>query len=153
MGKREPPKETRVVESNNVLPPDTAVPGGYDQAEMDAAIARARREVDNFIAVLERRQGSDFDVKVPITDKGKTEHFWVTDVTYQNGVFAGTIGNDPAVVTNVRYGQPWRATKAEISDWCFMRDGKMHGNYTMRPLLKTLSKEQADEFRAILADP
>lgn len=35
----------------------------------------------------------------------------------------------------------------------FMRDGKMHGNYTMRPLLSTMSEEQATKLRSVLADP
>jgi uncharacterized protein YegJ (DUF2314 family) len=141
------------VESSDEELPETLIPGGYDHAEMDAAIARARAEVDNFIAVLEKRQGSDFNVKVPITDQDQTEHFWITDVTYQNGVFEGKIGNEPGRVRNVEIGQKWRATKAEISDWSFMRDDKMHGNYTMRPLLKTLPKEQADAYRSLLANP
>jgi uncharacterized protein YegJ (DUF2314 family) len=29
--------------------PETLIKGGYDEREMDAAIARARREVDSFI--------------------------------------------------------------------------------------------------------
>lgn len=133
--------------------PDTLIPGGYDVAEMDAAIARARAEVDKFIAILERRQGSDFNVKAPITDNGQTEHFWVVDVTYSNGTFEGTIDNEPGVVTNVRLGQKWRIAKGEISDWSFKRDGKIHGNYTMRPLLKTMPKEEADMYRSMLANP
>jgi uncharacterized protein YegJ (DUF2314 family) len=151
---RESRKEARPeVELNESQLPETLIPGGYDHEEMDAAIARAQSEVDNFIAVLDKRQGSDFSVKVPITDQGETEHFWIVDVTYLNGVFEGKIGNEPGVVTNVRYQQKWRATKAEVSDWSFMRDGKMHGNYTMRPLLKTLPKDEADRYRSILAKP
>jgi len=29
----------------------------------------------------------------------------------------------------------------------------MHGNYTMRPLLKTMPPEEAAKFRSLLADP
>jgi uncharacterized protein YegJ (DUF2314 family) len=39
-----------------------------------------------------------------------------------------------------------------MSDWMFMRDGKMHGNYTMRPLLKTMPAEQAAKLRSMLAE-
>jgi uncharacterized protein YegJ (DUF2314 family) len=131
----------------------TLSPGGYDLAEMDAAIARAQAEVDNFIAILDKRQGYDFSVKAPITDKGQTEHFWMGDVTYDNGVFEGIIDNEPAVVSNVKLGQKWKIKKADISDWSFKRNGKIHGNYTMRPLLKTLPKDDADYFRSLLANP
>lgn len=133
--------------------PDTLVEGGYDQAEMDAAMARARSEVDYFIAQLDKGDGTDFFVKAPIEDNGRTEHFWLSDVTYAGGQFEGTIGNDPGIVDNVTYGQKWSIAKSNISDWMFMRDGKMHGNYTMRPLLKTLPKEEAERYKAMLANP
>ncbi len=133
--------------------PATLSPGGYDLAEMDAAITRAQAEVDNFISILEKRQGYDFSVKAPITDQGETEHFWVVDVMYSNGVFEGKIDNEPGVVNNVKIGQTWKIKKTDISDWSFKREGKIHGNYTLRPLLKTLPKDDADYYRSLLAHP
>lgn len=133
--------------------PSTLVEGKYDEAEMDAAITRARLEVDSFIAELTKGDGEEFAVKAPIKDGGETEHFWLTDVVYRGETFEGKIGNDPGVVTNVKFGQAWSIKKYEISDWMFMRGGKMHGNYTMRPLLKVMPKELADEYRSMLANP
>jgi uncharacterized protein YegJ (DUF2314 family) len=133
--------------------PDTLVKDGYDEQEMDAAIARARSEVDVFITELAKRNGSNFAVKAPIQDKEETEHFWLTDIIYRNGKFEGVIGNDPGMVKNVKFGQKWTIKKSEISDWMFMRDGKMHGNYTIRPLLKTMPEEEAAKFRSMLANP
>ena len=133
--------------------PDTLVEGGYDEQEMNAAIARARSEVDTFIAEMAKKNGEDFAVKAPIEDQGRTEHFWLADVVYSNGEFQGKIGNDPGIVGNVRIGQPWTIKKEQISDWMFMRDGKMHGNYTMRPLLKTLPEKEAAKLRSMLANP
>ena len=133
--------------------PETLITSGYDEKEMDAAIARARGEVDSFIQELSKPTGEDHAVKVPITDKGQTEHFWINELSYGNGQFEGTINNDPGLVTNVQNGQKWSVGKDEISDWMFMRDGKMHGNYTMRPLLKTLPADEAEKYRSMLADP
>jgi uncharacterized protein YegJ (DUF2314 family) len=133
--------------------PETLVKGGYDEKEMDAAIARARSEVDVFIAEMLKGNGTDFAVKAPIQDKEETEHFWLTDIVYRNGKFEGVIGNDPGIVTNVKSGQKWTIKKSEISDWMFMRDGKIYGNYTMRPLLKTMPEEEAARFRSMLANP
>ncbi|HEX5106695.1 MAG TPA: DUF2314 domain-containing protein [Pirellulaceae bacterium] len=120
---------------------------------MEAAIGRARSEVETFIAELEAGNGEDFGVKAPVTDKGEVEHFWLTDVVYRDGEFEGLIGNDPGIVSNVEFGQKWTVKKSEISDWMFMRDGKMHGNYTMRPLLKTMSAAEAEQYRSMLANP
>ena len=72
---------------------------------------------------------------------------------YRDGSFEGLIGNDPGIVTNVKFGQKWTLKKLEISDWMFMRDDKMHGNYTMRPLLKTMKKEEAQKWRSRFAEP
>ena len=133
--------------------PETLVEGGYDEKEMDAAMARARREVDSFIAEMSAGNGMDFSVKAPITDNEDTEHFWLTDIVYNDGVFEGLIGNDPGMVSNVKCGQKWKVKKAEISDWMYMRGGKMYGNYTMRPLLKCMPKEEAAKWKAMLAEP
>src|SRR5688572_28913479 len=84
--------------------PETLVRGGYDEKEMAAAIARARAEVDVFIAALEKQDGADFAVKAPIKDCDETEHFWLTDVVYRDGAFAGLIGNEPGTVRNVKMG-------------------------------------------------
>lgn len=110
---------------------------------MEAAIARARMEVDSFIAELAKPSGDSHAVKVPITDQGDTEHFWLIDVTYSEGEFAGTINNEPGIVSNVRIGDERKVNKSEIFDWMFMRGGKMYGNYTLRPLLKAMPKDEA----------
>jgi uncharacterized protein YegJ (DUF2314 family) len=133
--------------------PETLVRGGYDEQEMEAAIARARAEIEDFVIALEQNAGSDFAVKAPIKDRGQSEHFWLTDVSYRDGSFTGLIGNEPGLVSNVKLGQKWTLKKAEISDWMFIRDEKMHGNYTIRPLLKTMNAADAQQWRAMFAEP
>lgn len=132
---------------------DSLIVGGYDEEEMDAAIARARSEIDSFIAEMSKGTGTDFSVKVGIEDKEETEHFWLKDIVYRNGKFEGVIDNDPGLISNVKRGQRWSAKQSEISDWLFMRGGKMYGNYTLRPLLKTMPEEKAAKLKSILANP
>jgi uncharacterized protein YegJ (DUF2314 family) len=103
--------------------------------------------------VFEAGNGEDFSVKAPIEDDGEVEHFWLTDISYENGEFRGLIGNDPGIVDNVRFGDSWTIRKEDISDWMYMRGGKMCGNYTMRPLLKTLPADEAAMYREMLAEP
>lgn len=107
--------------------PETLVEGGYDQAEMEAATQRARNEVDAFIAELQAGTAESFAVKAPISENDQVEHFWLTDVSFDGERFTGTINNDPGIVTHVKLGQPWSLGKTEISDWLYMRDGKMYG--------------------------
>lgn len=129
---------------------DTLVTGSYDKQAMSDAIKHARKETDKFIEVMNKKDADTFAVKAPITDHGRTEHFWLTDVTYSNGMFIGVISNDPGIVTNVEYGQEWKIKKEDISDWMYTRGDKIYGRYTIDPLLVTYPKEEADELRAKL---
>ena len=132
---------------------DRLIEGGYDEQEMEAAITRARSEVDSFIAEMSKGNGTNFSVKVAIEDKDETEHFWLKDLVYRKGKFEGVIDNDPGMVSNVKRGQKWSVEKSQISDWLFMRDGKMYGNYTIRPLLKAMPEEEAAKLKSMLANP
>lgn len=126
--------------------PDTLV-NDYSEAEMNAAIATAKRRVDEFIAVLAERGADSFSVKAPITDANGTEHFWIVDVTYANGVFTGKIGNDPGIVKNVKLGQTWTVKREDISDWIYTLGKKIHGGFTIDPLLASYPKDKADALR------
>ncbi len=133
--------------------PDTLVRDGYDEQEMKEAIQRARSELPKFIAALEARSGSDFAVKAPISQGKQPEHFWLTSVSVRKDQFEGEIGNDPGIIKGVKMGQKWTVGTNEISDWMFLRDEKMHGNYTMRPLLKTMDPAKAREWKRLFAEP
>ncbi|MGL4233567.1 MAG: YegJ family protein [Casimicrobium sp.] len=132
--------------------PDTLVRGGYNQAQMDAGIARARKEVNAFLDVLAKDDADSFSVKAPITDKNGTEHFWLVDITYDKAkaTFIGSIGNRPGIVRNVKAGQEWTIKRDEISDWMYTRGEKIHGGYTIDPLLATMPKDQAAAMKAKL---
>jgi len=123
-----------------------------DDPDMLAAFAKARGETDNFIAIMTAKTGDSYSVKVGVTDGDQTEYFWLDNLTYADGVFSGTIDNDPELVKNVKMGQAINVKKEEIFDWLYMKDGKMYGNYTVRVLLPKMSKEDADKIKAMLPD-
>lgn len=126
-----------------------------DDPEMAAAIAKARSTLPRFWEVLgkpEHGEGS-FSLKVRITDRHGTEHFWITRIERRDGTTTGTVGNEPNIVESVRMGQRIPIPEADISDWLYMRDGKMHGNETLRPLLKRMPEGEARRFRDMMAEP
>lgn len=129
--------------------PDTLV-NEFDEAAMDAAIARARQETPTFLAALAKGDADSYSVKAPISENGKTEHFWISDVTYRDGVFSGKIANEPGIVTHVRLGQPWTVTEGEISDWMVVQSGRIHGGYTIDPLLPSFPEAEAEALRGKL---
>lgn len=134
--------------------PDTSKPetltDAYDEAEMTAAMEKARSTVDEFITELKSRTADSFSVKAPITDDNGTEHFWITDVEYSAGQFSGLVGNDPGIVKNVKFGDPWKLKRDEISDWMYTRGEKIHGGFTIDPLLDSFPEDEADALRANL---
>lgn len=125
----------------------------FDLNDMDGAIGRARSETDQFIEQMSSGLGEQFGVKAAIEDDGKVEHLWLREIVYSDGQFEGLISDDPATVSNVKQGQKWTVSRDEISDWQFVREGKIHGNYTMRPLLKTMPAAEAEQFLSTLAQP
>ncbi|WP_250693207.1 DUF2314 domain-containing protein, partial [Escherichia coli] len=76
----------------------TVVEGTYDKQAMSDALQQPRKETDQFSEIMNKKDADTFAVKAPITDHGRTEHFWLTDVTYSNGMFIGVISNDPGIV-------------------------------------------------------
>jgi uncharacterized protein YegJ (DUF2314 family) len=126
-----------------------------DDPEMLAAIAKARDTLPQFWTVFDKRERgeSGFSLKVKITDKRGTEHFWATDIERREGKIMGTINNDPNIVATVKFGDRIQIPDADISDWLYMREGKMVGNETLKPLLKTMPPREAKRLKSIMANP
>jgi len=96
---------------------------------------------------------SDFSLKVRITDARGVEHFWAIDIERRDGKILGTINNGPDTVASVKLGDRIEIPEADISDWLHMRDGKMVGNYTLRPLFKKMPPAEVERYKTIMADP
>jgi uncharacterized protein YegJ (DUF2314 family) len=125
-----------------------------DDPEMNAAIAKARNSLADFWQIYDKHPNgeSDFCLKVKITDKEQNEYFWVVNLERKDGKTFGTINNDPDIVHNVKIGDRIALNEPDISDWLYMRDGKMVGNYTLRALFKHMSKDEAEKYKQMLAD-
>lgn len=126
-----------------------------DDAEMTAAIAKARASLPLFWEVFQRRERgeSGFALKVRITDAYGTEHFWANDIVRTNGQTMGTISNDANIVKKVKFGDRIEIPEAEITDWTYILDGKMAGNYTLRALFKKMPAPEVEAYRRKLAEP
>lgn len=134
---------------------DKVVPVSDDDPEMPAAIAQARELLPKFWKTFDKpeRGESDFALKVKITDQNGTEHFWVTDIERRDGQIHGTINNEPRVVKSVKLGEQILVPEADISDWLYMREGKMVGNYTLKALFKTMPPAEVRKYKRQMAEP
>jgi uncharacterized protein YegJ (DUF2314 family) len=123
--------------------------------EMNTAIAKARETLPKFWAAFDHPGPGqeNFSLKVKITDGKEAEHFWTEDVQKKNGKIFATIANDPDSVHNVKLGDRIEIPEADISDWFYMQNGKMVGNYTIRVLFKQMPADEVAKYKAILAEP
>ncbi|TAL05466.1 MAG: DUF2314 domain-containing protein [Verrucomicrobia bacterium] len=133
----------------------TGVDLGADDPEMATAVAKARATLPDYWQLFEHPEHgeSDFSLKVEVSDKHGTEHFWVVDPQRKDGKIFGTVDNDPELVKNVKAGDRIQVDEQAISDWGYVRDGKMHGKYTLRVLMKHMPAKEAEMYGQILADP
>jgi uncharacterized protein YegJ (DUF2314 family) len=136
-------------------PADRVIHVHESDAEMNAAIAKARSTLPSFWALFARPQKgeSDFALKVKITDSHGVEHFWCTDLQNDGIRISGVVNNDPNLVTSVKLGQRIEIKPDDISDWLYVRGGKMYGNFTVRPLFKSMKPEELAKVKALLAEP
>ncbi|MBX3503071.1 MAG: DUF2314 domain-containing protein [Alphaproteobacteria bacterium] len=122
----------------------------------EAAFARARATLDDFLALLDRPPPNTdvYAVMLRIVDpaNNKVEFFWVGDLNRDGDGFSGRIDNTPRSVTNVRQGQVVRFSRAEIYDWMYVDYGftnvkrGMVGNFTLCALL---AREKPQEAAAV----
>lgn len=134
---------------------DTVISVPSGDAEMNSAISRARASLPEFWAALEAQAAGTegFALKVAIRDGSATEHFWLNRISRDGDSLTGIIANEPQTVKTVSMGERHSFAAEAISDWMFMRNGKIVGNQTLRPLLKRMPKEQADYYRSLLETP
>ena len=128
---------------------DKAMMIASDDADMAAAIAKARSSLDDFLALSEAPPpGTDrYKLKVMVVDGDATEHFWVIPFRRTANGFVGILANEPEIVHNVVLGQDIEFTRDDISDWGYTRNGHQVGSFTVCVMLKKMTSEEADYMR------
>ncbi|SCB41202.1 Uncharacterized conserved protein YegJ, DUF2314 family [Bradyrhizobium shewense] len=124
--------------------------------EMNAAIARARGTLSTFWASYQSPKPSEAGhaLKVRFSTRKGGEHIWIGEVKKRpDGTYSGLFANEPRDLPGKRAGDEVKFTEADISDWMFMRNGKIVGGETIKPTLKSLPKADADALRARMEQP
>jgi len=112
-------------------------------AELRAAYALASSTLPQFISLLEHREGAIFSAKLRFRDPDESERLgedrfafiWLTSVYYypDERVFAGVFFELPAEFQKWHHvGQQLVFDPDEIFDWMVLRDGHLHGGFTLR---------------------
>ncbi len=127
-----------------------------EDVEMNAAIARARGTLPTFWASYGAPAPAEtgHSLKVGLPGRDRVEHIWVDDIKkLPNGSYSGRFANDPRDLPGKRAGDLVEFAQGDISDWMFMRNGKIVGGETIKPLLKSMPKADADALRARMEQP
>ena len=134
---------------------DKVVGHGDDDPVIAAAISNAQATLPQFWQVFDKRARgeSNFMLFVRITDKGRIEHFGVTDFELRDGKTMITISNTPKIVASVKLGDRIEIPEAEITDWSYMRDGKYVGMVTFKVHFKQMQPADVERIKQMMADP
>jgi uncharacterized protein YegJ (DUF2314 family) len=142
-------------ETTHMSGQENKVPGhpGYLNVEdndkvMDRAVTHAQKSLGFFIAALKAKKTGDssFEVKKGFVDGDKVEHLWIDRLTWDGKNFRGRINNRPLDVKTVQMNETVIVAPRDVSDWMFVKGGKLMGGYTMRVLYKRLSAEDKAQF-------
>ena len=124
--------------------------------DMNAAIARARDTLPTFWAAYDAPKPSEtgHGLKVRFAvSPGRFEHIWMSDVEkLPDGNLSGRFANDPDDLPGTE-GDQVEFKQADITDWLFIRNEKIVGGETIKALLKSMPKEEADAVRALMEQP
>ena len=119
---------------------------GYDTEKMDAAIAKAKSGIEDFVTALESSDGEGFAIKEKINTTGNTnEHVWLTNVEHADGQFKGTVG-DQQYIADLEPESIRTVEKENVVDWKYEKDGKVFGNYTLRLLIKSVPEDAREPY-------
>lgn len=120
-----------------------------DDAAMNAAIAKAKASVADFVVAFHARKtgAKDFFVKKPYaTPSGQMEHMWIEVVEERDGVLRGTVANEAEETREVKMGQAVSLKTAEISDWKYQDGKKLMGGFTIRYFIERMSAKEREAF-------
>jgi uncharacterized protein YegJ (DUF2314 family) len=127
---------------------------GPDDAEVNAAIAEARRNLPIFWKMLERRPAGvdSFALKIAFPTSGSgAEHIWI-DVNSRSGDdIVGVINNDPEFRPDLKLGMTVHVKASQISDWQYRKDAMLYGHFTTRVLVKHMKADEAADTLKLLS--
>jgi uncharacterized protein YegJ (DUF2314 family) len=133
---------------------DTVVMVSRDDSEMLSARDKARATLPEFWKKLANPGPGEtaFSVKLAIKDGENVEHMWCGDISGTPAKARCKINNEPDSVKTVALGQDVAIDPAVISDWMYMKNGRIKGGQSIRVLVSRMSEAEAASYKDLLAD-
>jgi uncharacterized protein YegJ (DUF2314 family) len=111
---------------------------------------RARETLPVFIRKLQSpgKDERDFRIKYPFAaDPGSGisyEHLWLGDISFKDGLYYGTILNQPYHVTGLKAGDLTAFSMDTISDWMYTRGDAIVGGLSAKYLIERIPELDRD---------
>lgn len=132
---------------------DNIVDFHSSDTQMNEAMRQARKSLPLFWRHLELHPEMDHSLKVALpTGGGSLEHIWVGDISVEGDKISAVLANDPIDLPGLSFGSPVTFSREQISDWSYVKDGKMYGHYTTRVVVKHVDPAEAAQLRAMLSE-
>ncbi len=108
-----------------------------DDADMNAAIAKAQETFDFFEANWETMDSDGYSVKFALpTADGQFEHIWFSPTKIAGNQVTGECANDPRGIPELKLGDVKTVDRSAVTDWMIVQGNKCYGGYTIRVLSK-----------------
>lgn len=120
-----------------------------EDADMLAAIKKAQDGLDEFLALQAKPPAgaSGFKLKVQFKEGKTVEHMWVMPFRKTDAGFIGVLADQPDYLKNVKFGQRVTFSRADVSDWGYVQNGKQKGSFTVCVVFKHLPPAEVKQYR------
>ena len=112
--------------------------------KMEAAFQQARDTLDSFIQKIGTSHPNRTLVAVKVRfvlPDSSSQDMWVDGITYRDGSFYGTMGDDiPSLKLSI--DDKITIARKDIVDWMIVEDGKLIGGYTIRQIGRASCRER-----------
>lgn len=116
--------------------------------EMETAFRQARETLDSFIGKIGTSHPARTLVAVKVRfllPDGSTQDLWVDQISYRDGSFHGTMGDDiPSRKLSV--DDKIVIKRDDIVDWMIVENAKLIGGYTIRLAFQRMTPEEKQRF-------
>ena len=92
-----------------------------------------------------------FPVEGEPVDSVSTEEVWLSSISLTDGKYYGVVTNSPKYLADMNRGDKVEFDASAISDWMFLRSGKIIGGYSIKYLLEKVPEaERSSDQKKIL---
>lgn len=117
-------------------------------AEMNEAIEKAKQTLHDFNAALLNPEIEVKSLKVKFQNQTDAEHLWLSNIMFKDGKYTGILDNEPEYFTEYKIGDTIDVDDKNISDWMYIKNGKLFGGYTIKVLRNRMSESEREQFDA-----